>query len=176
MVSVAEIMKTNVVTADPETNVIQLARIMTNNQIGSVVIKDLEKDEPLGIVTWSAIITLLGREGNPYQEKAKNLIKKKLITVDKSKSIIEAAKIMVKNNVDRLPVTDNGKLIGILSYKDILASTPELIEIMSEKLKATVMRPPEFGQIIEGICEDCGDYSRELSNIGARWVCKECTS
>ena len=130
---VSDVMKTDVVSADPETKVSDIAKIMSNNQLGSVVIKDFEKEEPLGIVTWSTIITFIGNNGNPNQTKAKSLMKKKLITIEDGKSILDASKLFVKHNIDRLPVVDKkGKLVGILSYKDILATTPELINIMSE--------------------------------------------
>ena len=71
MVKVKEIMKTEVVSADPETNAVQLCRMMNNNQFGSVVIKEFDEGEPLGIVTWSAIVTLIAKGGNPYQTKTK---------------------------------------------------------------------------------------------------------
>jgi len=175
MVKVSDVMKTDVVSADPEATVRVLTQIMNNNQLGSVVIKDLEKEEPMGIVTWSTIITFIANKGNPDQAKAKNLMKKKLITIEEDKPILEASRAFVKHDIDRMPVVNNkGKLVGILSYKDILATTPEMINIMSEKMKATRMRPPAFNEVITGMCEDCGNYSAKLKNIGSRWTCGEC--
>ncbi len=175
MVKVSDVMKTDVVSADPEATIRTLTQIMNNNQLGSVVVKDFEKEEPMGIVTWSTIITFIANKGNPDQMKAKNLMKKKLITIEEDKPVLEASRLFVKHDIDRMPVVDkSGKLVGILSYKDILATTPEMINIMSEKLKATRMRPPKFNQTISGMCEDCGNYSNQLKNMGTRWTCKEC--
>ncbi len=172
---VSEIMKTDLITADPEASATLLSRMMANNQLGSVIIKDLEKDEPMGIVTWSSIITLVGKGGNTNQTKAKNMISRKLITVDEESDILEASKTMAKHGIDRLPIVDSkGKLKGILSYKDILAAAPGMISVMSEKLKATRMRPPSFSDTIAGMCEDCGNFSNKLENIASRWTCGEC--
>lgn len=175
MVKVAEIMKTDLIVADPETSVDNIARIMSNNKLGSVVISDLEGDKLVGIITWSRIIDLIAKNRNLKQTKATNVMTKNLVTASSSDSILAVAKKMVKHNYDRIPIVEDGKLSGIVSYKDILASTPELIEILSEKLKSTQSRPPGFGEKISGICENCGQYSSRLSNIDRRWFCEECS-
>ncbi len=174
MVEISKVMKTDVIAADPEATIEVIARIMSNNQLGSVVIKDFDSDEPKGIITWSSIITMIGRGQDVRQTKAKNVISKNLITADHKDDITSVTKKMVKHNIDRVPVTRDGKLVGIVSYKDLLATTPELIEILSEKLRVTASRPPRFGDLIPGACESCGNFSNRLQQDNGRWICEEC--
>ena len=60
---------------------------------------------------------------------------KPLITISQNSSIKEATDLMQQNNIRRLPVLDNkGKLVGIITAKDILISIMELLKsIMSQQ-------------------------------------------
>lgn len=174
MVKISEIMKEDVATASPDATIQNIARIMSNNKFGSVVITDFDSDKPLGIITWSRIVDLVAQGKDPNKALVKTVMTKKLVTAEPTESIEVVAKRMSKNNIDRMPIVERGKLVGIISYKDILATTPEMIEILSEKLKATSMRPPGRNQSISGLCENCGTYSDKLRDLGQGWFCEEC--
>ena len=51
----------------------------------------------------------------------KNLMSEDIITVDKDQNLSDALKLLRKNNVSRLPVTNNKELVGIISERDIAA-------------------------------------------------------
>jgi transposase len=65
-------------------------------------------------------------------------------------------------------------LKGIISTKEIILVAPELLEILSEKLKAGIEKVAKPDQTISGICERCGEYSDGLKNINGRWICQDC--
>ena len=96
------------------------------------------------------------------------------MTVSPDEGITKVAKKMIKTGVKRFPVVDEGKLVGIISTKEILLVSPELIEILSEKLKAKVDAVARPDQTISGLCERCGEYSDELKNVEGRWICQDC--
>jgi len=52
--------------------------------------------------------------------------------------------------------------------------SPELINVLSEKLKMRVDAVANPDQEISGICERCEAYSDNLKNIGGRWLCEDC--
>ena len=110
--------------------------------------------------------------------KSKKLKKRhhKLISVNPNDNVLEVTKLMVKNGIKRAPVVENGKLVGIIADKEILIISPELIEILSEKLKTRVNNVAKPQQTISGICEDCGSFSDELNHVGGSWICSECRS
>lgn len=52
--------------------------------------------------------------------RVKDFMTKQVISVSPDENIIEAANLLDKHNIDRLPVTDNGKLVGIISRCDLI--------------------------------------------------------
>jgi CBS-domain-containing membrane protein len=80
---------------------------------------------------------------------------------------------MAKNNLRRLPVIDKGKLVGLITNKDILAIAPEQIEILTE-LSRMKEEPIEKEVPDKGTCENCGDYGVELYEVNGIFVCESC--
>ena len=175
MIRVKDIMKKYVVTVDPKMNMSTISKILTNNKIGCVVILDEKK--PTGIITTNDIVTLVAHGKDLKKVKAgdywKNS-KKTFLTVSPDESILKVSKKMLKTGHKRFPVVQNNKLLGIVSSKEILTVSPEMIEILSETLKARADAVARPEQTIPGICEMCGEYSDRLRNVDGRWVCPEC--
>ncbi len=175
MIKVKDVMKKHVVTIDPSTTISTISKIMTNNRIGSVII--MKNQKPVGIVTTDDMVSVIAKNQNPKKIKAwdiEKIKKRPFITASPNDDILSIAKKMIKNGIKRIPVLDKDKLIGIVSDKEILLVSPELIEVLSEKLKARVSNVAEPKQIISGICENCELYSDELKNVGGRWLCPDC--
>jgi CBS domain-containing protein len=181
MVKVREVMKKNVITITPEKTVEDAAKVMTNNRVGCLVVVE-NGDRVKDIVTESDVTTVVAKGMDPKKVTVAGLkkivLKKKigLITVSPSDDILFVAKLMVKNGIKRVPVVENGRLKGIIADKEILIISPELIEIMSEKLKSRVSMVPGRDKTISGICESCGGYSDDLRNVDDGWMCGECRS
>ena len=169
---VREVMKKRVVTAGPELTVMDAANIMTKNRIGSVII--MENQKPVSIFTTDDITTVVSKGLNPKKTRIRDLPKKKLVTASPDESIIKVMERMVKNGVKRLPVLRNGRMEGIVSDKEVLIISPELINILSEKLKARVESVAIKEDVLSGICENCEGYSDELKSIGGKWLCEDC--
>ena len=170
---VKEIMKKYVVTVDPKLTLGDAAKIMTNNRIGSVVVVD--KGKPVGIVTNEDVVKIVASGKSPSKIKISDLKPvRKLVTASPDDDMLKVTRIMIKQGVKRIPIINNGKLEGIVSEKEILLVSPELINILSEKLKNRVDRVAKPNESISGICEECEAYSDELKNRGGRWVCEDC--
>ena len=173
MVKVHEIMKKSVVTVDPELTLADVAKIMTNNRVGSVVIMD--KAKPIGMVTDDDIVGTIAMGKDPKKVKISKLKKKiRFVTTSPDDDVLKVTKKMVKTGIKRVPVIKNGKLVGIVSDKELLLISPELINVLSEKLKKRVEAVAQPDQEISGICERCESYADNLKNISGRWLCEEC--
>jgi CBS domain-containing protein len=173
MVKIREVMKKNVITADPGLNMADVAKIMTNNRVGSVVV--MSGSKPVRIITNDDIVTVVAGGRSPKNIRIKDFPKRKrLVSAGPNESVMSVAKKMIKSGVKRIPVVDNGKLLGMVSDKEILLVSPELINILSEKLKIRVDRVADPTREISGICENCESYSDHLVNVGGRWVCEGC--
>ncbi len=172
MVKIKEIMKSHVVTASTKITVSAAAKVMTNNRVGSVVI--MEKNRPVGIVTTEDITHAVAKGMEIRKAKAFGLGKKMFLTAGPDDDILKVTRLMVKAGVKRVPIVLSGKLVGIVTDKELLLTSPELIDILSEKLKARVERVANPYEEISGICEECEDYSDGLVNVSGRWVCEAC--
>lgn len=174
MVKVKDIMKRNVITAEPNLNMSDVAKIMTNNRVGSVVV--MNKDKPIGMVTNDDVVSVVAGGKSLKNVRIRDVPKrrKNLVIARPDDSVMDVAKRMLKTGIKRMPVISQGKLMGIVSDKEILLVSPELINIMSEKLKIRVDRVADPTKEISGICENCESYSDHLVNQGGRWVCEDC--
>ena len=174
MVKVKDIMKKRVITVDSDVSISDVAKIMTNNRIGSVIV--MKKLKPVGIVTDDDIVGVIAQGKNPKKVKVRNLpqTKKKFVTATPNEDVLKITRRMIRNGVKRIPVLSGGKLIGIVSDKEILLTAPELIDVISEKLKMRVGMVARPDETISGICETCESYSDELKCIGGRWICEDC--
>ena len=174
MIKVKSIMKTRVITVDSGVNISDAAKIMTNNRVGSLII--MKDRKPVGILTDDDIVGIVARGRNPKSVRIKDLpLRKKFVTATPEEGVTEVSKKMIKNGIKRVPVIRDGKLMGIVSDKELLLVSPELLDILSEKLKASVEAVARPDRTISGICECCGEYSDSLTNVGGSWLCEDCT-
>jgi CBS domain-containing protein len=131
-VLVREVMNSPVITADPNQSIKEISEKMTASKAGSVVIT--ENDFPIGIVTDGDIVTkVVSKDILASSTKASEVMSKPLHTIESEKEILEAARAMRRHGIKRLGVNYKNRLVGIISISDILAITPELFDIISEK-------------------------------------------
>ena len=116
---VSDIMHAKVRTADADDTFADVAKVMRSNGISSVVV--LEKGKKLaGIVTERDIVNLVAAGGDPHSVKvAHGMTRRGLETVGPKVDIAEAADRMVSLNIRHLPVVDRGKVVGIISIRDL---------------------------------------------------------
>ena len=116
---VGDIMRTDVKTADAEDTFADVAKMMRANGISSVIV--LEAANSLaGIVTERDIVNLVAAGGDPHSVKvAHGMTRRNLETICSKADIAEAADRMVSLNIRHLPVVDQGKVVGIVSIRDL---------------------------------------------------------
>lgn len=172
MVKVKDIMRKYVVTLGPKATLEEAAKIMTNNKIGSIII--VEGNEPTGIVTSEEMVSAIADGVDPKKTSLKKMAKNRLITAAPEDDVLKVSRKMVKNGIKRMPVVKNKQLVGIVSDKEIMLTTPEMLGVISERLKASVALRAPRGMELSGICEDCGEYADSLRNVNGRWICEDC--
>jgi CBS domain-containing protein len=115
---VGEIMHTNVKTAAADDTFADVAKVMRTNGISSVVVMDGSK--LAGIVTERDIVNLVAAGGDPQTVKvAHGMTRRDIETVAPKTDIAQAADHMANRNIRHLPVVDTGKLVGIISIRDL---------------------------------------------------------
>jgi signal-transduction protein with cAMP-binding, CBS, and nucleotidyltransferase domain len=119
MVPVKKIMTKIVLKVDAKTTAKEVARMMKTKKIGSILV---EKDkEVIGIVTEADIVRrLVAEERDPNTTLVKTIMSSPLLTIDAEKSIIDANDMMDKNRVRHLAVKEEGKIVGLVSCRDVM--------------------------------------------------------
>ena len=111
-------MAKQVITADEEVLVENVAEIMAEKRIGSVIVTSQEK--PIGIFTERDLLTKFLAKDKSLTVEVGKACSSPLITAPIGVCIHEAAEIMTANQIKRLPITKNRKLVGILSARDLV--------------------------------------------------------
>lgn len=114
---VADIMTTNCLTVTPLDNIYEAALVMKNHNLGFVPV--VENGKLQGVITDRDLVVRGYAEKNPGSTSVMDVLSKDLVTVSPNVSVDEAAELMTNNQIRRLPVVENGKLIGILSLGDL---------------------------------------------------------
>ncbi len=127
---VRDIMSSPVVTATPNTSVFEIAKKMSEENIGSVVIVN-EVGEVVGIVTENDLIRrVLAKGKDPFRTKASEVMTSPVIHISPDMDLKDAASLMVSKNIGHLVVIENNKLVGIIAEYDILRLAPNLLEVL----------------------------------------------
>lgn len=115
---VGEIMRTDVKTADATDTFADVAKMMRSNGISSVVV--LEAQKLTGIVTERDIVNLVAAGGDPHDVKVVHgMTRRDIQTVTPKTDIAEAADTMAVRNIRHLPVMERGRVVGIISIRDL---------------------------------------------------------
>jgi len=175
---VADLMTRSPVTAKPETNLLDCARKMVKKKVGSLLL--VNKGKLLGFISQEDILWALTKksEKDLSSIKAIDISPRKIIAIRPSATIKEAMERMKKTKFERLPVIQEGKLVGILTVKDILNFHPEFYPELEEfaKIKEEsrkLRRVQKAEKIQDGICEECG-HQGMLHRFNGMLICSSC--
>lgn len=170
-VPVVEIMTESPVTIRADETAEVAAGLMRDKEIGSLIV--LEAGKPMGIVTERDIVTkIAAADKQPSRVLVRDIMTSPVVAVHPHEEVAEAARVMSQRKIRRLPVVQDGKLVGIITENDILRIWPQLIEVTREYARAGL--ESQFARGIEGHCEACGVYSTNLVWDRNLLVCPEC--
>jgi len=95
----------------------EVAKLMSKNKIGSVLVG---KGKTFGILTERDIVTKIIVEGrDPNKVYAKDIMQYPVVTIGPEADLYKIGKIFSENTFRRLPVMEDGKVIGILTTRDV---------------------------------------------------------
>lgn len=116
MPTVKDLMTKNVVTIDANKTVVEAAALMSENDIGDLIVMD--DNTPVGIVTERDFVRRVLAEGKSTESKVSEVMTRPLKVIDPDAPIKEAARRMVNKRIRRLPVIKDNKLVGIITAAD----------------------------------------------------------
>jgi len=177
LIPVRDVMSSPVITVKEDDTVDKVAKLMDQHRIGSVVVVK-DADEPVGVITERDIVRkVVAKDELPSEIKAKDIMSTPLIVIDADESVKEAARMMAKFDIRRLIVMHKGRMVGIVSARDLLLAMPDLIDIMVERYRAGLVKPAaeeEEAIPLAGYCDMCGRWSDTLVEVNGQFLCEEC--
>ena len=103
---------------DSNVSISEAAKLMDIKSSGSILIE--ENNKVIGIMTERDILRkVVARGRNPDKLKVKDIMNYPVLTIDANQDILEASRIMDKERIRRLIITENGKIVGKISANSI---------------------------------------------------------
>jgi CBS domain-containing protein len=122
--SVKDAMTGDVKTAAPSQSLTDVARLMKQEDVGSVPVVDGER--LVGMVTDRDIVVRGIADGSdPHAIKAGDIASRDVVTVRPDDDLDEALRLMAQHQVRRLPVVDDGQLVGVVAQADVAQEAKE---------------------------------------------------
>jgi len=132
---VKDVMVRDVTTVGAEATVWEAVGLMNKHEIGCLVV--MKKLKPVGIVTERDMLkrVLFGLK-DPEKVKVREIMSKPLVAVKPQMNIEDAAGIMLGRRIKKLPVVENGCLIGLVTLTDLVFSyyykkTSQRVKVMN---------------------------------------------
>ena len=121
---VSDVMTTDVETVQLDSTLEEVASIMKIENVGAVPVLD-EDDDLIGIITDRDIVVRCVADGkDPAETHVEEVLSHELETIEPDVDIEEAAQLMADKQIRRLPVCEDGELIGMLSIGDLAVKAP----------------------------------------------------
>jgi CBS domain-containing protein len=124
-VRISEIMTQAVITAPADASALDVARLMRDHRVGSVVVVD-SAGSPVAMITDRDLTLRVFAEGADPGSPASDHASRPLICGEPEMELDEAAVLMAQHRVRRLPVVAEAKLVGIVTLDDIAVRSGNL--------------------------------------------------
>lgn len=154
---VRDLMTTDPVTTTPDASLKEAARLMVHNQVSGLPV--VEGDRLVGVVTEGDYLRREADREQPYRlslleamfgdassepspiEKVSEVMTDKVFTIGPDATISEAARVMSKRGIKRLPVLDDEqRLIGIISRADVVNAFTKPDEVIEDEIREDIVR------------------------------------
>lgn len=171
---VCDAMTKKPITISPNLSLQECAKIMAEEHVGAVIVHSKELH---GIITEQDIVRkAVILDGNPSVMKSSEIMETMMHTIEPEKDIYDALVHMKNKNIRHLPVVSDGKMVGLLTLKDILKIEPQLFDLLVEKfeIREEERKPINNQKEKEGICQECGKYAEELLDKEGVLLCFRC--
>lgn len=171
--NIRDVMTTDPVTTTPDTNLKEAARLMVVHGISGLPV--IDDGKVVGVVTEGDYLRREADREQPYRlsllealfgdgeptvvETVADVMTSTVHTIYPDATIGEAARIMAKRNIKRLPVIDeNDELIGVISRADVVNAFTKPDEVIEDEVREDIVRrllfldPDELGvEVVDGV-------------------------
>jgi len=145
---VEEVMVVDVITVEAEATVREAVDLMNTHEIGCLIVLG-EEETPVGIITERDLLKrVLAKRKDPVRIKVSEIMSKPLVTGTPHMDIEAAATLMFKKKIKKLPVVENGRLVGLVTLTDLVRFQPQIIKIL-KKLSSAELPPKRMKKVVD---------------------------
>ena len=131
---ITKLIERSCVTTHADCPLDDLITILAERRIGTVVVVDRDQ-QVVGIVSERDIIRHLSTGGTTADTFAKNIMTSKVITVENNVTSAQLMQLITEHHIRHVPITCDGKLVGIVSIGDVVKRLLEKYEQEAELIK-----------------------------------------
>jgi CBS domain-containing protein len=119
MIPLAVMMNRDIKKIAPDAKIRELAQLMRDKKIGSALVA--QADDYIGIVSETDLVRKGLAQGlNPDEATVRQVMSSPIITIDIGRTVADANDLMAKRGIRHLPITELGKIVGIISVRDLV--------------------------------------------------------
>jgi CBS domain-containing protein len=144
---VEDVMVEDVVTVEEDITVKKAVAIMNKYEIGCLIVT--KRSKPVGIITERDMLTRVLAESRASEKtKVAEVMSRPLIVADPNMELEEAAKLMFKMKVKKLPILSEGRLVGLVTLTDLARFQPQIMKIL-KKMQALDEAPKRMKKVAD---------------------------
>ncbi len=131
--TIKQIMSKNIYSISPADSAVRAAQLMDQHDVGSVPV--VSEGTLKGILTdRDIVIRCVAKNMNPDLVKASEIMTSRIAYISENQPVSDAVSMMASEQIRRLPVVEDGQLVGMVSFADIARrdTSPEIAEAISE--------------------------------------------
>ena len=115
---IQDIMTRVLITVNSTTTALQIAKMMDQAGVGAIFVK--ENDHPVGVVTDRDFAIKIAANNLSFDTTAEKIMSSPLVTINHNEPIFAAAERMTSKKIRKLAVTENGKIVGVVTATDLV--------------------------------------------------------
>ena len=117
-INIGDVMTKSVISVDATLTINETAKMMEDAKVGAVIV--MEDNVPVGIVTDRDFSVKVAAHAYQITEPVKQIMSSPLFSIDSDESVRIAADLMHERKIRKLPVIDDGNVVGIITATDIV--------------------------------------------------------
>ncbi len=136
-----DIVEKDYISLPQETTALEAAKMMARQGHGFVIVTS-HTNTPIGIVTeWDYIEKIDSQGRNPGQVRLQDIMTRELVSIEGKRGLEEVAQVMASKGIRRLLVVEDGKIIGVVTARMMIAKLNEYVTRVSAQI-ARLQAPP----------------------------------
>lgn len=148
---VKEIMVEEVITIPADATVKEAVELMNKHEIGCLIV-DIQ-GEAVGIMTERDILKrVVTKSRDPEKTKVSEIMSKPLIVGGPDMYVEDAARLMFKRNIKKLPIMKNGQVVGLVTLSDIARVSQmesQIVKVINELKEKGWLPPKRMQKVVD---------------------------